>query len=405
MYGIFKGLRVVEVAEWVFVPTAAAILADWGADVVKIEHPVRGDAIRGLSSLLTVGGGPGPEDRPRLEMSNRGKRNIAVDISTSAGQEVLYKLVDEADVFLTNFLPDTQERLRIAAQHIRGRNPRIVYASGSGWGTKGPHAGKPGFDLSQAWAAGGIAYQMTAPDDSEPANMPSSVGDLTGGLALAGGIAAALYQREKSGEGAEVDVSLYNVGMWFTSQRITAAGCGVVTPPGRKRAENLNPLVSSYRTKDGRWLWLCFTQPDRWWPDLCRHLKRPDLIDDPRFATIRVRAENRAECVKVLDEIFAAKTLDEWRTTLATLEGAWAAVASPEEIGSDPQVLANGYFPEAKGENGSMRVVAAPIQFNGEPTGDLRTMSEFGADTENVLLELGYQWEDIVSMNESGTIV
>ncbi|MEY2525081.1 MAG: hypothetical protein QOJ66_3646, partial [Ilumatobacteraceae bacterium] len=247
MYDIFRGLKVVEVAEWVFVPSAAAILADWGAEVIKIEHPTRGDAFRGFSNRLTQAGGVNPAERPLLEVPNRGKKNVALNIATPEGLEVLYRLVDEADIFLTSLLPQTQVKLGITAKDIQGRNPRVIFGFGTGWGSKGPKAGKPGFDLGQAWAAGGIAYQMTSPDDLEPANMPSSVGDLTGGLALAGGLAAALYQREKTGIAPTVEVSLYNIGMWFTAQRICAAAVGVAAPPGQRRKDMLNPLVGSYR--------------------------------------------------------------------------------------------------------------------------------------------------------------
>jgi crotonobetainyl-CoA:carnitine CoA-transferase CaiB-like acyl-CoA transferase len=404
MYDIFRGLRVVEVAEWVFVPTAAAILADWGADVVKIEHPTRGDSIRGLFSKMNSPGSLSPAERPLLELSNRGKRSMAFDLNTEGGKDVLYRLLDTADVFLTNFLPATQEKLGITPADVHRRNPRIVYGMGTACGSRGLRAGRPGFDLTQTWCAGGLAYQMTPPGASEPANMPSSVGDLTSALALAGGVAAALYERERGGDGKTVEVSLYSIGMWLMSQWISAGAVGAAQPPGLKRSDAANPLMAPYQTMDGRWLWLSFLQPDRWWPDLCRHIERTDLIDDPRFSTLDARAANRALCMSELEDAFRRKNLNEWMSILDTLEGSWAPVASPEEIAVDPQVEANGYFPTASGGSGDIAVVSSPMQFDGQPVGDLRTMSEFGADTEDVLLELGNSWDDIGDQVRDGVL-
>ena len=396
MYEVLKGVRVVEVAAWTFVPSAGAILADLGADVIKLEHPVGGDPQRGLFNALTPSGGP----NPMMEVPNHGKRSAGVDIATPEGLTILHRLVEGADVFLTSFMNDARARLRIDIDDVRAINSRVIYARGSGYGPRGPDADKPGFDVASTWARGGIAHRMTSDDDDEPAMMPGSIGDLVGGLSIAGAVAAALYHRERTGEATEVDVSLYQVGMWMQAQAITAAPLGLGGPP-MSRSRPMNPLVNPYRTRDGRWVWLCFLQPDRWWADFCRHLDREDLIADPRFCDREARQANRPECVAMLDEIFATRTLAEWCVALEDAEGVWAPVASAEEIAVDPQVHANDYFPEALAADGTtFRVVAAPMQFGGRGVGRLRGLPDAGAQTEEVLLELGFGWEEIVALKD-----
>ena len=223
MYDILKGVRVVEVSSWLFVPTAGAVLADWGADVVKIEHPIMGDPIRGLTNAEASGA----LMNPNTELPNRGKRSVGVDVGTDRGKEILYTLVESADVFLTNFLPDARKRLAIDVEDIQARNPRIVYALGTGQGSLGPEAEDGGFDLASAWARGGAAFQMT-PTGGEPPNQPGSFGDLSGGMNLAGAVAAALYRRERDGHAPVVEVSLYATGMWWMAQAITAGAVGVI---------------------------------------------------------------------------------------------------------------------------------------------------------------------------------
>ena len=399
MYDVMKGVKVVEVSSWLFVPVAGTILADWGADVVKVEHPVTGDPIRGLTNAESTGA----LMNPNTELPNRGKRSVGVDIASDEGREILYRLVDTADVFLTNFLPGTRQRLAIDIDHIRDRNPRIIYALGTGQGSLGTEAERGGFDLASAWARAGAAFQMTA-DGGEPPNQPGSFGDLSGGMNLAGAVAAALYRRQCDGHAPVVEVSLYATGMWWMAQGVTAGAVGV-TREFRTRTNPFNPLVNYFPTEDGRWVCLVFLQADRWWPDLCRHLGRPDLIDDPRFSTAAGRRENVEACTRVLDEIFVTRTLTEWREVLADLEGVWAPVLSPAEVGQDPQALANGYLPDVdKGDGRVYRGVASPVRFDQIPIGPLRGAPEHGENTEAVLLDLGFDWDDIVAFKEHGTV-
>jgi crotonobetainyl-CoA:carnitine CoA-transferase CaiB-like acyl-CoA transferase len=339
MYDVLNGVKVVELASWLFVPAAGAVLADWGADVIKIEHPVLGDPIRGLANAESTGA----LVNPNTELPNRGKRSVGLDVSTPRGRDILYQLLDSADVFLTNLLPNTRQRLAIDVDDIRARNPRVIYALGTGQGMLGAEADRGGFDLASAWARAGAAFQMT-PTAGEPPNQPGSLGDLSGAMNLAGAVAAALYRRRCDGHAPVVEVSLYATGIWWMAQAVTSGAVGV-TREFRTRRKPFNALVNYFPTKDERWVCLVFLQADRWWPDLCRHLDRPDLVDDPRFATTAGRSENVEDVTRVLDSIFATRTLDEWREALATLEGVWSPVLSPAEIGEDPQALTNGYLP------------------------------------------------------------
>jgi crotonobetainyl-CoA:carnitine CoA-transferase CaiB-like acyl-CoA transferase len=398
MYDILNGVRVVEVSSWLFVPSAGAVLADWGADVIKVEHPTMGDPIRGLTNAETAMA----IVNPNTELPNRGKRSIGVDVSTREGREILYRLIDSADVFCTNFMPAVRQKLGIDIEHLRKRSPQVVYALGTGQGSLGPESERGGFDLASAWARSGAAFQMT-PDGGEPPNQPGSLGDLTGGLALAGAVAGALYRRQCDGHASVVEVSLYAIGIWWMAQAISAATVGV-SREFRTRRNPFNPLVNYFPTQDGRWVCLVMLQADRWWPDLCRHLGRPDLVDDPRFATADRRNENVGACTQLLDEIFLSRPLGEWREILATVDGVWAPVLSPAEVGEDPQAIVNGYLPDIdKGDGRVYRGVASPARFDQAAVGSLCGAPEHGQDTEGVLLELGYDWDEIAAFKDSGT--
>jgi crotonobetainyl-CoA:carnitine CoA-transferase CaiB-like acyl-CoA transferase len=400
MYDVLKGVRVVEVSSWLFVPVAGAVLADWGAEVIKVEHPVSGDPIRGLTNAERSGA----LMNPNTELPNRGKRSIGLDISTDEGREILYQLIDAADVFLTNFLPGARKRLGIDVEQIRARNPKAVYALGTGQGSLGPEADRGGFDLASAWARAGAAFQMT-PTGGEPPNQPGSFGDLSGGMNLAGAVAAALYRRQCDGHAPVVEVSLYATGMWWMAQAVTAGGVGV-TREFRTRRNPFNALVNYFPTKDARWVCLVFLQADRWWPDLCRHLGRPELIDDLRFSTAVARNENVEECTALLDETFVTRTLAEWRDILSSVEGVWSPVLSPAEIGEDPQALANGYLPDVdKGDGRVYRGVASPARFDQMAVGTLQGAPEHGENTEAILLELGFDWDEIGALKDRGTVM
>jgi crotonobetainyl-CoA:carnitine CoA-transferase CaiB-like acyl-CoA transferase len=407
MRDVLAGVKVLEVAQFWFVPSAGAVLADWGADVVKIEHPERGDAQRGLASAglaVEIGGVDFLVQQP-----NRGKRSVGLDLAKPAGREILYRLVERCDVFLTNFLPQARRRLEIDVEHVRARNPRIIYVRGSGYGDKGAEREKGGYDASAFWTRGGVAAALTPPGLPAPIGQRPAFGDGIGGLAIAGGIAAALFRRERTGEPSVLDVSLLGTAMWVLSPDVVASaligagGEGGLPRMGREAAPN--PLVNYYRTGDGRWLILLLLQPDRYWEDLCRRLGRPELASDPRFADGRARFANRAECIRELDAVFASRPLAEWRAAFADMEGPWAPMQTPGELAHDPQALANGHIQEVDGgRRGRFPLVSNPVVFDATPPA-LGRAPEMGEHTDEVLLELGLDWDELLAHKAAGAVL
>src|SRR5690606_17712958 len=280
-----------------------------------------------------------------MEVPNRGKRSFGLDLASDEGKELLYELCKTADVFLTNFLPDARQKLGIELEDIRKHNPKIIYARGHGAGVRGPEAHRGGFDSSSYWARGGIGYTVSPPGEY-PVRMRSAFGDVMGGLTIAGGLAAALFRRERTGEPAVVDVSLLNLAMWNISVDMASAGLFPDKDVYRYDPEAMiNPTVGMYATKDGRHLNLTMLQSDRYWSELVTAMGRPDLIADARFGSHELREKNALECTQELKEAFLSKTLDEWREALADIEGVWSPLQTPQEVHVDPQTIANGYLP------------------------------------------------------------
>jgi crotonobetainyl-CoA:carnitine CoA-transferase CaiB-like acyl-CoA transferase len=399
------GIRVLEVASWTFVPAAGAILADWGADVIKVEHPVSGDPQRGLAAMGIIPGGDSAVNYI-IEQPNRGKRSLGLDIASEDGRDLLYRLAAASDVFLTSFLPDVRQRLKIDIEHIRAVNPQIVYARGTGQGPKGPDAGKGGYDGAVYWGRGGISEALTPACAEFPIGGRAAFGDLGGSMAIAGGIAAGLLQRERTGEAPIVDISLLGFAMWQLSPDIVASGLYGGDPmPKFDHHTSANPLVGTYRTGDDRFVSLMLLQGDRFWPELCEHVGRPELIDDPRFADGAARFANNRELIELLDEIFASRTLAEWIEALQTMKGVWAPVQRANELVDDPQVGANGYLSRvSKGDGVDYDLVANPVQFD-EQADRLEPAPEHGQHTELILMELGLDWDEITALKDSGTVL
>jgi len=342
--GAMDGVRVVELAAWTFVPAAGAVLADWGADVIKVEHPETGDPQRGLVSMGVIPGSGRNAMNFLMEQPNRGKRSIGIDVSTPDGLELFYQLIETADVFLTNLLPDSCARLKVDVDSVRARNPKIVYARGHGQGVRGDEANRGAFDAAAYFARAGIADAYTSAEGAFPPAQRPAFGDVMGGLTIAAGIAGALFKRERTDEPSVIDVSLLGVGMWNLSFEILLTqALGFSLPKGGDRSMAPNPLTNQYRTSDNRYLMLVFLQADRHWPELCEAIERPDLLDDPRFKDATVRAEHKAECVEELDRVFGSQPLEHWKKRLAGIEGVWAPVQTSKEVIEDPQAIANGY--------------------------------------------------------------
>ncbi|MBA2951066.1 CaiB/BaiF CoA transferase family protein [Streptomyces himalayensis] len=397
----FDGVRVVELAQWVFVPVAGALLADWGADVIRVERP-EGDPYRGLSTQGI--GSDSTGTNLSVALANRGKRSVALDLRSDEGPRLLDRLLDTADVFLTSFRPAALRRLGLDAEELARRFPRLVYARGHGFGVRGPGADRAGYDSSAFWAQGGMAHVLTPPERDHPISQRGAMGDRNGAMALAFGISSALLRRERTGLGSVVDVSLLATAMWTLSSDVLAALAGGKPRGVSGRGGAVNPVVGAYRTKDGRHIQLVFLESDRYWPEFCRLIGRDDLIGDPRFADLRARGENREACVAELEAEFALRTFDEWKDLLSRIDAPWAPVQAVEELLSDPQVLANGYVGEVELEDGSSyRLPTVPVQFDERPPA-LRRAPEHGEHTEAVLVELGFTWERIAELKDAGVI-
>jgi crotonobetainyl-CoA:carnitine CoA-transferase CaiB-like acyl-CoA transferase len=397
---LFEGVRVVEVGTWVMVPAAAVLLADFGADVIKIEHPRGGDPARGL-----VTGGVSPMQGPvnlMVEQANRGKRSVALDISSDKGRQILLELVAGADVFLTSYLPDVRRRLQIDVDDIRAASPSIVYAKADAVGPKGAEAGKPGYDAAVFFGRAGILNSFTR-EGAQLAQPRPGFGDKTAALSIAFGIASALYRRERTGSSSVVDVSLLGSAMWVASSDIvysTALGSDF----SRIERAATNPIATHYATADGRWIMLAMLESQRWWPSLCQGLGRPDLIDDRRFADAEARSSNAEACRSVLSEIFASASLEEWKRRLSSLAAPWEPVADSAEVARDPQAIANGYITGVDHPSGqTLRVVRSPVSFDGQPA-NVGVAPEFGQHTEEVLSELGHSWDEIAELQKTGAI-
>jgi crotonobetainyl-CoA:carnitine CoA-transferase CaiB-like acyl-CoA transferase len=397
------GIKVVEVAMWAFVPAAGGILSDMGATVIKVEPPT-GDPLRALRiASLDTGQHAFVFS---WENYNRGKRSITLDLRREEGVEVLYKLLADADVFLTNLLPPARRRMKIDIEDIRARFPNIIYSLGSGLGQKGPEANKGGFDAITFWARGGIASQITPEDAPYPFSQPSAAfGDCASAAMLAGGVAAAIAQRAMTGKASVVDVSLLASSMWLMQRSITQATAdGMERLPKPSRHQVSNPLVNIYRTSDGRFVSLCMLQSQRYWPGFCEAAGRADLVTDPRFETDAARTKNIAACITQLDDIFRSRPLAQWREILAKQDGQWDVVQHVGELKDDGQVKANGFMqPVDYGDGRALMMVSVPMQFDGAPLA-ARRAPELGADSEAILQELGYDWEQIGKLKAAGIV-
>jgi len=403
MTDVLSGIRVVELAAWTFVPAAGAVLADWGADVIKIEHPETGDPQRGLINSGIVAGAGGVNHF--IEQPNRGKRSIGLDTSSPEGLELLMTLIETADVFLTNLLPDSRRRMGIDVDQVRARNPKIIYARGHGYGTKGEEATRGGYDLAAYWARGGIGMGYATDEGSYPPLQLPAFGDVYGGLTIAAGIVGALVKRERTGEPSTVDVSLLSAAIWQLGPDIVGAGVTGQDRPKFQLEEMPNPAVNMYETRDGRFVAFVLLQADRFWADFCTRLGRPDLISDERFAAAPVRFENRKECIAELRAIFAAEDLAHWEKSFAGFEGVWDVMRTAREIHDDPQVIANGYLPRTIDNNGNEFALAgSPVQFDETPLA-LRCAPGHGEHTDAILAELGYDEDQIIDFKIKSVVL
>jgi len=404
MTQVMEGVRILEVAEHTFVPAASALLADWGAEVVKIEHVERGDAMRGLaSSGLAV---MGTNVHVLLEHSNRGKQSLALDLTSPEGLDILYRLAATCDVFLTNKVPSVRIKLGIGVDEIRAHNPRIIYVRGTGQGERGPEADRGSYDMLAYWCRAGVAMGVKQPAyDYVPAPPAPAFGDSIGAMTIAGGIMGALFHRERTGEATTVDVSLLGIGMWSMGAALALSlqhQVGWAPPP--PHAPTGNPLSATYTTKDGKFLALTCLQAARYWPEICTVVDRPELATDGRFADAAAITQNVAAATDLLRETFAQRTAGEWRDRLADFSGQWAMVQDTLEAAADQQSAANGYVQDCETADGvPFKLAAAPVQYDEQPAAPRRAPG-FNEHGDAILAGLGLDMDTILDLKVRGVV-
>ena len=393
---IFDGLKVIDCASFIAGPAAATVMSDFGADVVKIEPPGAGDPYRRRAI-------PMPERplNPGFILDARNKKSLALDLRAAAGREVLYRLVREADVFITNYPPPVRQRLRITYEDLAPLNERLVYASFTGYGESGPEANKPGFDATAWWARTGLMHLVRAGEEVTPARSLPGMGDHPSAMGTYGAIVTALYQRERTGKGNYVSSSLLANGLWANGCSVQAALCGDTVEPQPPREEAPNALRLHYRCRDGRWLLLSIASDEWRWDKFKACLAAPTL-DDPRFATIASRERHAGELFAVLDAVFATRDLAEWRQRLDEAGLIFGIVAEMADIAQDEQVLAAGHL--VRFVDAAWMTVNSPIEIAGQQKIAPRRAPNVGEHSEQVLREAGYGEAEIAALRDAGII-
>ncbi|HEX5939750.1 MAG TPA: CoA transferase [Dehalococcoidia bacterium] len=375
-------------------------MADWGADVVKIEPP-EGDPFRGL--FASALGSP-IEVNPPFELDNRGKRSVALNLASVKGKEIARKLVDQADVLISNMRPRVLEQFALDYETVRQSNPRIVYCQVTGYGPDHEEANRAAYDVGAFWSRAGIAATLV-PAGTDLPQQRGGMGDHMTGANAAGAISAALYAREKSGEGQRLSVSLLRVGCYMMGWDLSLAlRLGVPIEP-YDRHHAVNPIINCFKAADDKWFWLLLLQADRHWPDLLRAIDREDFNSNERFAGINERRENAPALIEELDQTFAQKTRDEWAAAFDANDVWWAPVNSINDVLGDPLAEQAGVFVDVPGPDGPVRMVATPAHFYGTPAQPRGVSPELGQNTEEVLLEMDYDWEAIIALKEERAII
>ena len=397
---VLDGVKVVELAEFGFVPSCGAVLADWGADVVKVER-ITGDPLRhvqGAGLVADTG-----DFNFLWEQMNRNKRGIALDLRSPEGRAALDRLLEVADVVITNFLPSARASLRLDPDDVWTVNPRLIYAKGHGQGQQGPDADQGGFDAVSYWARGGIGHVLT-PTGGPLVMQRAAMGDGPSGAFLAGGVAAALYQREKTGKGSVVDVALLGTAVWTLAPDLVATTIlGTDPEPLGSGTVLSSPLIGPYRTGDGRWLLLNMMDDVRHWEPTCRALGLEHLLDDPRVADTAGRAEHREELHDTFAATIANRSYSDLRASLAAHDTIFSVMAAPTEVVEDPQVVANGYLaPHPHHERA--RLAAGPCQFDDAPLVVRRHAPTIGEHTDAILAEVGFTGDEIHHLHDTGAI-
>ncbi|MDT5274704.1 MAG: hypothetical protein QOG95_1636 [Mycobacterium sp.] len=383
MAGPMEGVNVVELGVWVAGPATGGILADWGADVIKIEPPT-GDPGRLFGRML----GLDVDTSPPFEMDNRSKRSIVLDLATEDGRTAALELIRGADVFVTNLRPGALRRLGLDFESVAPGNARLVYGLITGYGETGPDADRAAYDIAAFWSRGGLAHLLTRPGDTPPFQR-GGMGDHMAGMTLAAAICAALLARDRTGTGQLVTTSLYRQGAYTVSFDLnTYLMSGQPIAIGQRESMG-NPCMNNYAAGDGRRFWIVGLEADRHWPALCRAVGHTDWLTDPRFSTARSRAVNAVELIGELDQIFATKPLDEW-AEIFTREPDffWSPVNSIEDVIADEQFHAAGGMVDVPDGQGAVPMVATPADFHGTPWAPRSAAPKLGEHTDEILAEL-----------------
>ncbi|GAC1398272.1 MAG: CoA transferase [Mycobacterium sp.] len=402
------GVRVLEVAQFTFVPSAGAVLADWGADVVKIEHPVTGDAQRGLVRILGAAvTAPGSSFAPIMEAPNRGKRSVGLALDSPDARPLLEDLIRRSDVFLTNYLPSARKKLTIDIEDVRSVNPDIIYVAGSGFGSSGSDRDTGAYDATAFWARGGSADGLMVPGDENAPFMPAGAyGDNLGGMSIAGGVAAALYRRRVTGETSVIDVSLLAVGAWATQFSVNMAMLvdGPLPRAVRRTQAPGNPLTGAYRTSDGRFIQLSMLQPTKYWQEFCSLLNLDEYAEDPRFGTLESMLDNCDAAYEIVCTAVAEFSLAECKERLSRGTGQWAPVQDAWDLANDESLIANGRIAEIVDvEGNSRRLVNSPVKFD-EGVAGLTRAPGFAEHTDEVIRELGVEDDRLIDLKIAGAI-
>lgn len=390
--GLLSGLRVVEMASFIFAPAAATIMSDFGAEIIKVEPTGTGDPYRYLYRLPPM---PVAEMNYCWLLEARNKKSVAIDLKKEAGREILLKLVRTADVFVTNYQPSVLGALRLSYDELRPLNEQLIYAHATGYGEAGAGVEQPGFDMTAFWARSGLMDGVSQ-EGFEPALSLAGMGDHPGASALFGAIMLALYRRERTGKGTKVSSSLAANGAWANGCNLQAELCGSKKFERQVRSRPFNVLVNHYVARDGKRFLFCCLKPELDWPRLCQAVGREDLRDDPRYATVEARKQHTRELVAVLDTCFAAKDLAEWRTIFDLFQLVYSPVSSGPEVICDEQLMANDVFvPFDDPELAGVRTVNSPFFVADEPKQRPKAPPTLGQHTREVLGSLSYSAEAI----------
>lgn len=400
--GPLKDVKVVELATYLAAPTCARVLADWGADVIKVE-PLKGDVYRtmGPTQMCPIT----EKANPTFDNHNAGKKYVSLNLRSAEGMQAFHRLLDQADIFVTNNRPDALEAMHLTYEELKDLHPQLIFAHVLGYGEKGPDYNKPGFDYTAFFSRSGILADL-APAGGPPCNIVTGLGDHAVSLTLAGGICAALYRRTISGKGEKIDCGLLQVGCFLLQAPIQSSYYGKIMPRTRYDPNQANS--NTYQCSDGEWLFLAATDYNRQFPALCRDvLGHPELLEDPRFSDRLSSIKNKAELVAIYDDIFITKTQREWCELLAKADIAHERLQHFKDLPTDPQVLANHYMYEHVYEDGTKTVFAnSPVHFASVDYEDFvfQTAGPIGCDNDTVLQEAGYSVADLDALRSSGII-